>query len=143
MLSGNQVVLVGRAVGDAQTKKVGSTQVTSFRVVTNRYVKKKNGEGEEKATYVDCEAWEKRSEYAESRVKKGVGLLITGRLESDEWTDKQTGAKRSRLKVYVENLQVDAGKNGGGKAKAPSEDEGQGEDANEPVPASDGADLPF
>lgn len=143
MLSGNFVVIAGRAVADAQTKQVGSSQVTSFRVVSNRFVKKKNGEGEEKATYIDCETWDKRAEYAADKVKKGVPLLVQGRLETDEWTDKKTNEKRSRLKVYVESLQVDGTKNGGGSngepvaskaAKSTSSDEGEGEG---------GPELPF
>lgn len=143
-MSGNGFWAIGRAVADAQSKKVGSSTVTSFRIVTNRYIKKKDGKGEEKATYIDCETWEKRADYAAEKVKKGTPLLVTGRIESDEWVDKKTGEKRSKLKVYVENLQVDTrGESGGGKSRKSDED-GEGEDSPEPsnVGSSDN-ELPF
>jgi single-strand DNA-binding protein len=107
--------------------------------VNNRLFTKKNGEKEEKATYIDCETWDKRADYAAERVKKGAYLLIQGRLEGDEWNDKKTGEKRSRLKVYVENLQVDT-KPGEGKSKAAAPEE-DGEQAS--VPAGDTSELPF
>jgi len=144
-LSDNGFWGVGRAVADAVTKKVGSSTVTSFRLVTNRYIKKKGSDkGEEKATYIDCETWEKRAEYAAEKVKKGTPLLVTGRIESDEWVDKKTGEKRSKLKVYVEKLQVDTrGGEGGGKGRR--DEDGEGEDSPEPsnVGGTADNDLPF
>ena len=126
-LSGNGFWGVGRAVADAVTKKVGSSTVTSFRLVTNRYIKKKGSEkGEEKATYIDCETWEKRAEYAAEKVKKGTPLLVTG----------------SKLKVYVENLQVDTrGGEGGGKGR--NDEEGEGSPEPSSVGGTADNDLPF
>lgn len=142
MLFVNQINLIGRAVKDADVKKVGDSTVASFRLVNNRLIKKKNNEKEEKATYVDCEAWAQKADYAAERVKKGAVVYISGRLESDEWNDKKTGEKRSRLKIYVENLQVDtkAGEGGGARKPKPSGDE---EGDNSPVAVGEASDLPF
>ena len=142
-MSGNGFWALGRAVADAQSKKVGTSTVTSFRIVTNRYIKKKGSEkGEERATYIDCETWEKRADYAAEKVKKGTPLLVIGRIESDEWTDKKTGEKRSKLKVYVENLQVDTR---GQDGKRKGDEDGEGEDNQEPSSVGSAVDneLPF
>ncbi len=142
-MSGNGFWALGRAVADAQSKKVGTSTVTSFRIVTNRYIKKKGSEkGEDRATYIDFETWEKRADYAAEKVKKGTPLLVIGRIESDEWTDKKTGEKRSKLKVYVENLQVDTR---GQDGKRKGDEDGEGEDNQEPSSVGSAVDneLPF
>lgn len=145
MLFLNRIDIIGRAVKDAEVKKVGDSTVASFRLVNNRLIKKKNSnEKEERATYVDCEAWAQRADYAAERVKKGSVVYITGRLESDEWTDKKTGEKRSRLKIYVDNLQVDSkagGDSSAAKKPRKSEEDDSGDDA--PVAVGEASDLPF
>lgn len=145
MLFINKIFLTGRATADVKVKQVGKSKVASFRLVSNRLIKKTDGSKEEKATYVDCETWEKRAEYAETRVKKGAVVYIEGRLELDEWTDKDSGEKRNRLKIYVENMQVDGAKSedgGAGNTKF-SKGRKQTDEEGEPAEATAGADLPF
>jgi single-strand DNA-binding protein len=149
----NNLKMIGRATADAQIKDVGESKVASFRVVNNRLIGKKNGEKQEKATYIDCETWDKRAEYAAERVKKGSIVYIDGRLETDEWKDKTSGEPRSRLKVYVENLQVDTSGQksqtdtgepvvAGAKPKT-TKSRGKGSDDEGAEGESGGADLPF
>jgi single-strand DNA-binding protein len=145
MLFINKIFLTGRATADVNVKQVGKSKLATFRLVSNRLIKKQDGSKEEKATYIDCETWEKRAEYAETRVKKGSIVYVEGRIELDEWKDSKTGENRSRLKVYVENMQVDGAKteggSSGGRQSRKSADE-DGEDQGVPQEAS-GADLPF
>jgi len=46
--------------------------------------------------------------------KKGRPLYVEGRLQLDTWDDKQTGQKRSKLKVVGDNIQLLGGREGGG-----------------------------
>lgn len=142
MLFINKIMLTGRATADVNVKQVGKSKLATFRLVSNRLIKKQDGSKEEKATYIDCETWEKRAEYAEGKVKKGSIVYVEGRIELDEWKDAKTGENRSRLKVYVENMQVDSPKSEGGAGKGRKSDE-DGEDSNVPQEASSTSELPF
>lgn len=103
----NEVRLVGRSVRDAEVKNVGKdSKVATFRLVSNRRIKKRDDTYAEKATFVDCEVWGQRADYAGKYVKKGVPVLVLGGLETDEWTTND-GQKRSKLKIYCNSVQVD------------------------------------
>jgi single-strand DNA-binding protein len=107
MLNLNVVHLVGRSVADAETKDIGKdSKVATFRLVHNRRIKRRDGEYDEKATYVDCEVWGQRADYAGQYVKKGTPVLVRGQLETDEWTTKE-GQKRSKLKIYCDQIQAE------------------------------------
>lgn len=106
MINLNKTFFFGRATRDAEVKSVGESQVAVMRLVSNRRIKKRSGEYEEKATFVDVETWGQRAEFAGQNVKKGVPVFVVGRLESDEWTTAE-GQRRSKLKIYANELQVD------------------------------------
>lgn len=102
----NEVRLIGRATRDAEFKEIGKdSKLATFRLVSNRRIKKRDGTFGEKATFVDCEVWGQRAEYARDNVKKGSPVLIAGQLETDEW--EKDGQKRSKLKIYCNSVQVD------------------------------------
>ena len=56
-------------------------------------------------TYVDIEAWSKQGETIAKYCTKGRPLFVEGRLRLDQWEDKTTKEKRSRMKVVLENFQ--------------------------------------
>jgi single-strand DNA-binding protein len=76
---------------------------------------------------VDVTLWGRQAELAQQYLSKGRGAYIEGRLQLDTWDDKETGKKRSKLKVIGENLQFlpdgkgGAGGGGGGQQAARSE----------------------
>jgi len=45
---------------------------------------------------IDCEAWGKSAELIVDKLKKGDSILVSGNLRRQEWSDKETGAKRSK-----------------------------------------------
>jgi len=106
----NQVILVGHTTKEPEIKTLpgGDSRVATIRLAVNRSYKK-GDEWIDKPTFVDCEAWNQKADYIERSVGKGTEVYIRGRLETDEWTNKETGEKRSKIKVYVLELQV--GKN--------------------------------
>jgi single-strand DNA-binding protein len=99
---------------------------------------------------VDVDAFGRQAETLAQYMKKGSPLLVEGRLKLDQWDDKQTGQKRSKLGVVVEGFQFLGGGNrgeGGGEAprrpSAPSSSTPAPSPGSEPdaPPADD--DVPF
>lgn len=132
----NEVRLLGRSTKDAEFKTVGNdSKLATFRLVSNRRIKKRDGTYSEKATFVDCEVWGQRAEYAKDYIKRGTPVLIAGQLETDEW--EKDGQKRSKLKIYCNSVQVERPK-GNGETDQSSQAETVGAGAT-----SNKDDIPF
>ncbi|MEM8495817.1 MAG: single-stranded DNA-binding protein, partial [Planctomycetota bacterium] len=88
--------------------------VCSFGLAVNdRYKDKQSGEWVEKPNFIDCEAFGRSAELIQQYVSKGRPLFVEGKLRFDQWDDKQTGQKRSKLKVIVDTFQFMGGRNEG------------------------------
>ena len=107
----NRVVLLGNCTRDPEVKYTPKgTAVTELGLAINRYYTTEGGEKREETTFVDVTLWGRPAEIAGEYVKKGRPVMIEGRLQLDTWDDKQTGQKRSKLKVVGENLQLLGGR---------------------------------
>jgi single-strand DNA-binding protein len=73
-----------------------------------------SGESREEVIYVDIEAWGKQGETIAKYCTKGRPLYVEGRLRLDQWEDKNTKEKRSRMKVVLEQFQFLGDSRGGG-----------------------------
>lgn len=110
MSSFNKVILVGNLTRDPQLKYLPSqTAVTEFGIATNRKWKTPSGEDRDEVMFIDCSIFGKRAEVINEFCKKGSSILIEGHLKLDSWDDKQTGAKRSKHCVIVDNFQFVGG----------------------------------
>jgi single-strand DNA-binding protein len=103
----NKVFLIGRLTGlpDLRYTPKG-TAVTEISIAVNRVWTDSEGTKREEATFVDVTLWGRQAEIAQQYLRKGSPVLIEGRLQLDTWEDKQSGQKRSRLRVVAENLQL-------------------------------------
>ena len=70
--------------------------------------------GSKRSTFVDVTLWATDAEVASEYLSKGSPVLIEGRLKMDSWEDKQTGQKRSKLKVVGDRMQLLGAKGQGG-----------------------------
>lgn len=112
MPSYNQVILIGNLTRDPELRVLPKgTSICQFGICVNREFKDESGQKREEATFVDCEAWAKTAETIAKYCTKGKLLLVCGRLKLDTWEDKQSGQKRSKLKVVLESFQFLGGKN--------------------------------
>jgi len=68
----------------------------------------------DETTFVDIEAWGKQGETIGKYCTKGRPLFVEGRLKFDQWEDKTSGQKRSKLKVVLEGFQFLGGRGEGG-----------------------------
>lgn len=101
----NKVVLLGNLTRDVELKQTPSgTAVAQLGLAMNRKWKDAQGEKREEVTFVDCEAWGKTAEIIAQYFGKGRQILVEGRLKLDQWEDKDSGAKRSKLKVVIEQF---------------------------------------
>ncbi len=134
MASFNKVILIGNLTRDPQVKyTTGGTAVTEVGLAVNRqWFDKQSNSRKEDTTFVDVTLWGRTAEIAGEYLAKGRSVLIEGRLQLDSWDDRETGQKRSKLRVVGENMTMLGGKGDGGgaagRAPAPAaRDQGGGD----------------
>ena len=102
----NKVMLIGNLTRDPELRVTPKgTAICTFSIAVNRKFKDDSGGEREEVTYVDIEAWGKSGENISRYCTKGRPLFVEGRLRLDQWEDKTTKEKRSRMKVVLENFQ--------------------------------------
>ena len=111
----NKVILMGNLVRDPETRATPSGQsVTNFSLAVNRTWRGSDGQQQEAVGYFDCVAWGKAGEIIAQYLTKGRPVLVSGRLDQRTWEDKETGGKRSKVEVVVEDFNfIDGGGNSG------------------------------
>jgi single-strand DNA-binding protein len=159
MASFNRVILVGNLTRDPQVKYTPGGQAVSEigMAVSRTWFDKNTNQRKEDVTFVDVTLWGRTAEIAGEYLSKGRPVLIEGRLQLDQWDDKETGQKRNKLRVVGESMQMlgsrqDGGGRGPGASSASSGESGPSHDSQEshhsesfePPPTSEGGgDVPF
>lgn len=155
MASFNKVILVGNLTRDPELRYTPKgTAIAKIGLAVNRTWRNESGETKEEVTFVDVDVFGRTAENVGQYMRKGRPILIEGRLRLDQWDDKQTGQKRSRLGVVAETVQFlgspggSSGESGGsaGSAAPRVTRQAASAPAHEPVegdgpPESD--DVPF
>ena len=137
MPSVNSVVILGHLTRDPELRYTPQgAAVCEFTLALNRRYSKKDGEKVEEVAFVDVTVWNRLAEISAEYLKKGRAALVCGHLIQDRWEDKDTGQKRSKLRVVGQTVQFIGG---GSKDDAPAEDapaidESPVEPAPAPVP---------
>lgn len=97
----NKVFIKGNISSEVELKQTqGGTSVCSFNVAVNRFSKEPNGA---KVDFFTVVAWQQKAEFVSKYFKKGSGIVIIGRLENRDWTDKQ-GNKRISTEIIAEDI---------------------------------------
>jgi single-strand DNA-binding protein len=120
MANFNRVILAGNLTRDPELRYTPKgTAIARIGLAINRTWKSETGENKEEVTFVDVEAWGRQAEVISQYLKKGRPLLLEGRLRLDQWEDKNTHQKQSKLKVVLESFSFVDSK--GPDSGAPSE----------------------
>jgi len=123
----NKVMLIGNLTRDPELRYTPKgTAVADLGLAINRFWSNEQGQRQEETTYVDVTLWARQAEVAEKYLSKGRAVYIEGRLQMDTWEDKNTGQKRSKLKVVGENMQFlggGGGQRGGGESSSGGEED--------------------
>ncbi len=164
MANYNKILLMGNLTRDPQLSYLPSnTPVVEFGLAVNRRFKRQDGEQGEETLFIDCRAFGRTAEVINQYLQKGRPIFVEGRLQLDQWQDKD-GNKRSKHRVFVENFQFVDSKGDGGNQGGPSEEHGSAPRGQygrpvaaaparaaqtapppptEPAPEMEGDDIPF
>lgn len=148
MASFNKVILVGNLTRDPELRHIPSgTAVCEIGLAINSFwFDKQTNTRKEETTFVDVTMWGRNAEVAAEYLTKGRSVLIEGRLQLDQWDDKATGQKRSKLKVVGETMQMlgskqDGGSGGGSRSAGAQSSGSRSERRDEPSEPSGAPDF--
>ncbi|MDR3619956.1 MAG: single-stranded DNA-binding protein [Paludisphaera borealis] len=112
----NRVQLMGRLTFDPELRRIPSgTAVTELRMAVNRSWQGRDGDRREEVLYIDVTAWDRQAETCCQILRKGSLIFVEGSLKMDQWDDKTTGEKRSKMRVQADRVQfLDSRRDGGG-----------------------------
>ena len=122
----NKVFLMGRLTFDPELRRTtGGTAVTELRMATTRSWAGRDGERREETLFIDVTVWDRQAENCCQYLRKGSGIHVEGSLKVDTWDDKNTGEKRSKVRVTAERVQFLDSRRGdsGGGASGGSDDD--------------------
>ena len=120
MASFNKVILVGNLTRDPELRYTPKgIAIAKIGLAVNRVWTNEAGEKKEEVTFVDVDVFGRTAENVGQYMRKGRPILIEGRLRLDQWDDKQTGQKRSKLGVVAETVQFLGSAPGAGEGGAP------------------------
>jgi single-strand DNA-binding protein len=150
----NKVILVGNVGRDPEVKYTPSgTAVATFSIATNERYKDKEGNWQDRTEWHNIKAWQRTAEIVGEYVKKGSKLYVEGRLTTESWDDKQSGEKKYKTMVVVNDLVLLSGRSegegegGGGGRSRPAAAAGNEMDQRTPEPAHSAEitdeDIPF
>lgn len=96
---------MGNLTRSPEVKQTPSgNSVVSFSLALNRSYKDAQDQWQEATDYVDIVAWGKLADQVAERLDTGSRALVSGRLQSRSWEDKESGAKRSKLEVLAQDV---------------------------------------
>ncbi len=134
----NKVILMGRLVRDPDIRysnEENATAVARFTLAVDRRFKR---DGEQNADFISCISFGKSAEFAEKYLRKGIKLVVTGRIQTGSYTNRD-GNKVYTTDVVVEEQEFAESK----KASEANSGSGQSnqnsrQSMNTPEPGSDG-----
>lgn len=101
----SKAIIMGNLTRDPELRTTPSgASVCSFSVAVNRTFKDSSGNQQETVSFIDCVAWNKPGEIINQYAQKGTGIFVSGRLDQRSWEDKNTGTRRSRVEIVVEDF---------------------------------------
>jgi single-strand DNA-binding protein len=150
----NKVILVGNLGRDPEVKYTPQgTAIAKFSLATTEKRKNKAGEWEDQTEWHNIVAWGRTAEVVGEYLKKGGSVFIEGRIHNNSWDDKETGQKKYRTEIIVNELVLLGGGGGGGgeRGERSSRASASGFDQRQPAAADEVAqsaqitdeDIPF
>ena len=144
MAAFNKVVLMGNLTRDPELRHTsGGTAVVNICIAaTRKWKDRTSNEMKEETTFVDVTLWGRTAEIADQYLQKGRLAMVEGRLQLDQWEDKETGKNRSRLLVVGEQLiLMPNGSTNGERRDSDTRSDSHGEAYQPPATGDD--DVPF
>lgn len=119
----NKVILLGNVGKDPEIRSTPSgTIVANFTLATSDRYQDQQGNWQDRTEWHSLVAFKRTAEIVRDYVKKGSKLYIEGKIQTRSWDDKETGAKKYRTEILVNDLSLLSGReeSGGGSSRASS-----------------------
>ena len=117
----NKVLLLGNVGKDPEMRATaGGTQVASFTLATADRAKDAQGNWADKTEWHNLVAFNRTAEIVRDYVKKGTQVYVEGKIQTRSWDDKESGQKKYRTEILVNELTLLGGKGGGAGAEGGS-----------------------
>ena len=120
----NKVILIGNLGKDPEVKYTPSgTAVAKFTLATNERYKDKEGQWQDRTEWHNLVAWARTAEIVGEYLKKGRTVYVEGSLRTSSWDDKETGQKKYKTEIVVNDLVLlgggrdVGGEEGGGRSR--------------------------
>src|SRR3954462_10442437 len=147
----NKVILLGNVGKDPEIRSTGGgTMVANFTLATSDRQKDAQGNWQDRTEWHNLVAFQRTAEIVRDYVKKGTKLYIEGKIQTRSWDDKESGQKRYRTEIIVNELSLldtkPGSSEGGGYSKSNTASYDQRTPASQPDYADTGItddDIPF
>ena len=123
----NKVILMGRLTRDPEVRYSqgdNAMAIARYTLAVDRRVSRNNQNGEQTADFIQCVAFGRSGEFAEKYFRKGMKVLVTGRIQTGSYTNKD-GQRVYTTDVVVEDQEFaeskNASQNNGGGGFAPAD----------------------
>lgn len=138
----NYVALAGRLTRDPDLKHTPSgLAICELGLAVSRFYRSKDGERKEDTLFINVTVFDKQAEFLGDKLRKGRPIYVEGSLNFDQWEDKNSGQKRSKIDVRARRVQMlDWDDNGGGQRSGSSNRDYSNQGGSEPAPEDD---IPF
>jgi single-strand DNA-binding protein len=111
----NKVILLGNVGKDPEIRSTpGGTMVANFTLATSDRQKDAQGNWQDRTEWHNLFAFTRTAEIIRDYVKKGSKLYVEGKIQTRSWDDKESGAKRYRTEIIVNDLSLLSGRDEGG-----------------------------
>jgi single-strand DNA-binding protein len=131
----NKVILIGNLGKDPEVKyTAGGMAVAKFSLATNERHKDKDGNWQDRTEWHNLVAFQRTAEIVGEYLKKGRTVYVEGALRTSSWDDKETGQKKYKTEILVNDLVLLGGgqrgdnaggeSTGGGRSKGAAADSG-------------------
>ena len=115
----NKVFLLGNVGKDPEIRSTaGGMTIASFTLATADRAKDAQGNWADKTEWHNLVAFQRTAEIVRDYVKKGSKLFVEGKIQTRSWDDKETGAKRYRTEIIVNDLSLLSGREEGASSGA-------------------------
>jgi len=117
----NKVILLGNVGKDPEIRSTGGgTMVANLTLATSDRFQDQSGNWQDRTEWHNLVAFKRTAEIIRDYVKKGTKLYVEGKLQTRSWDDKDTGQKKYRTEIIINDLSLLSGRDEGGYSRGSS-----------------------
>jgi len=136
----NKVLLLGNVGKDPEIRaSQGGMTIASFSLATADRQKDQTGQWTDKTEWHNLVAFGRTAEIVRDYVKKGTQLFVEGKIQTRSWDDKESGQKKYRTEILVNDMSLLGSRGEGGSGSGGGERSSGGYARNNTAPYGGGS----